>query len=533
MFKIEDYLSTDQVNDLNTLTNREDKRLLIQKFVLSNFPLLVYILGYRDLGEFHKEQLKEIAKEDSPRRLWLWARGHFKTSLIAEAHSVFLILKNPDIRILIVSNTLEIAKKVLGNIKSHFVVNTEFRYFFKEWCPVASEDGKIEFGTTENFTVPNRARSLKEPTVMCAGIGTNLTGLHFDWMKIDDLVTRDSVSNDTQILVSKDYYASLRQLFDNPTKPREDVIGTTYHFADLYSQLQKNEEFSKSFIPAKKEGKIMFSERFSEEGLDKILHDPSVGPYEFSSQYMLNPINPLDAKFKEEWIAYYDTLPEGMAEYICVDPASTQKKKSDFTVLERWGVDFNGRHYLLEGVRDKLTSFQRIDRLFEMASHARHLKWVKYEVLGGRHGDLEHIHKKMLDKKVWFQIKETKATSAAKADRIEQRLVGPFHAGIILLPRNLTYRSEYDGKTHDFIQEYKLEYLQFPFTEHDDILDCHSQMFEERVTLGTKKPDPPKEDLFMKLRQLAIDKKYKKRKGYIFGQKSNRFIGVPAERTII
>ena len=450
---------------------------------------LAWLLGYRDLGEFH---IKELEKLDTQllegkkvRRLWLWSRGHFKTSLLTELHIIQLILNNPNIRILIVSNTLDIAKTMLKNVRNQFISNDDFRFFFKEYCPKASKDGKIEFGTTENFTIPNRTKNYKEHTVTCAGIGTNLTGLHFDWMKIDDLVTKDSVTNEEQIKASKECYSSLRQLFDNPLVPREDVIGTTYHFNDLYQDIIKFDDFEKSIIPARNEdGTINFKERFNDEGLESLLNDPTVGPYSFNSQYMLNPINPKDAKFKGEWIKYYDTLTEGMAEYICCDPASTQKKKSDYTVIERWGIDHEGKHHLLDGVRDKLTAFQRIDRLFEMVEHARNLKLVKYEVQGGRHGDIEVINQRMRESGKFFVVKEITSTVASKRDRIEQRLVGPYYSGSILLPRTLPYKSIYDGKVHDFVKDLIVELLQFPYTIHDDILDCQSQMFEDAVLRG-------------------------------------------------
>ena len=371
---------------------------------------------------------------------------------------------------------------------------------------------------------------------MCAGIGTNLTGLHFDYMKIDDLVTKKSITNDTQLQSSKDYYASLRPLFDNPTVPHEDVTGTIYHFHDLYSAeiggLRNNKEFTESFVAEpypdpENEQDIVFPERFSLKGLQDLLNDPTFGPYDYASQMMLNPRNPKDAKLLESWIKY-ESPPEGCAEYICVDPASTQKKKSDYTVLERWGLDFEGKHYLLEGVRDKLTAYQRIDRLFEMVSRSKNLKYVKYEVLGGRHGDLEMIHRKQLETKTFFSIRETKASTAAKADRIEQRLVGPYHAGIINLPQTLVFQSLYDGKTHDFVQEYKMEYLQFPYSEHDDALDCHSQMFEETLMKGTKKVEKKEEDHFMWLRKQSIQSRFPLKNRFAFGHKT---FGIPAKES--
>lgn len=486
----------EQRRDWDNCSNDEKRRELVAAFCRYDLKALVFLLGYRDLGFFHDKEISDLSQvweiNNTPtRRLWLWSRGFFKTSLITESHSVYLIINNPNIRILLVSNTISVAEDILRNIKNHFMTNALFRYYFPEFCPEPNTMGKIEFGTTEDFTVRCRTRVRKEPTMMVAGIGTNLTGLHFDYIKCDDLVTKDSVTNDTQIQDSKDYYASLRHLFDKAAVPREDVVGTIYHFNDLYTAvLRKSGLFTESFIPARKEGAAVFSERLNDEELDKLVNDPSVGPHQFQTQYMLNPVNPADAKFKSEWLKYYDKTPTGLAQYICVDPASTTKKKSDYTVITRWGVDDKGKTYLLQGVRDKLKSFQRIDLLFEFVSRATNLRWVKYEVLGGRNGDLEIIDQKKKEKRIFFEVKETKGTVNSKEDRIEQRLVGQYHAGNVLLPQEDYFISKYDGKIYNFVQLLKLEYLQFPFTEHDDILDCQAQLFEEPLIRGKVVDEP-------------------------------------------
>ena len=493
-------LTDEERTDYDSLVTKEAKREFWQLFFLRDFRAFIKLLGYMDTGKFHEEQIEELSKvrfidkETITRKLWLWSRGFFKTTIITQAHSLWLILNNPDIRILLVSYTLDVAKKMMREIKSPFVDNDDFRFFFREFCPQTNTVGKIEFGTSEEFTVLNRVKKfLKEPTMMCAGVGTNLTGLHFDYMKIDDLVTRDAVTNDTQIQASKDYYSSLRQLFDNPTKPREDIAGTIYHFNDLHREMMKNEEFTKSLIPVHDKHEVYaFPERISKEGFRSIREDPNMSPYDVSSQYLLTPHNPADAVFKEEWWQEYVSIPKGGAQYILVDPASTQKKRSDYSVLERWDVDYDGKHRLVEGIRDKLTAFQRIDVLFAMVKRSQNLKWVKYEVLGGRHGDLEVIDQRKHKEHLNFEVKETKGSNASKQDRVEQRLAGPWHSGIIYLPKNCFFKSIHDGKTYDFTQLYKLEFLQFPFCEHDDIIDCHSQMFEERLYIGKKIEDDNK-----------------------------------------
>ena len=515
----------------------EDERLVGQEILRGNFGAFCWMLGYRDLGEFHLEQLGEISKirdlDDVPvRRLWLWSRGFFKTSLITEAHSVWLMCRNPNVRILLVSFTIEVAEKPLQAIRNIFVGNPMFRWYFREWCPVANKDGKIEFGTTRALTVPNRTKNLKEPTVMCAGVGTNITGLHFDVQKIDDLVTKDSVTNDTQIQASKDYFSLLGPIFDKIAVPRQDVIGTIYHFNDLHSQLLKNKQFTSSVIPVHDENYVFkFPERLDQKQFEeRVLGDPSNNPYDVQSQYLLNPINPAEAKFRDEWWQTYDELPDGLSEYVMCDPASVVKKKADYTVGMRWGFDADMNCYLLEGYRDKLRADQRVARYVRMSQNAKRLKGAIYEVIGGRHGDLENIRDEFLAKKLPCTPRETKSTSSSKQDRIEQRLVGQWHAKKVFLPRTLVYRSEFDGSTHDFVQEYKLEFLQFPFSEHDDILDCHAQLFDGEFIMkgdGVKK-EVKKEDRFDWWREQAMKSKMLHRRRYIFGNKNKHRNEVPS-----
>src|SRR3990167_7845001 len=124
-----------------------------------------------------------------------------------------------------------------------------------------------------------------------------------------------------------------------------------------------------------------------------------------------------------------------------------------------------------------------MDAIVSMASKCKRLAGVKYEVLGGRHGDLELLKEYFLKAGLPIVPIETKETAAAKVDRIEQRLVSRVFNKQVFFPVNIFFKSLYDGKVKDFVQEYKLEYLQFPFTEHDDCLDCHSQLYEEHLML--------------------------------------------------
>ena len=188
--------------------------------------------------------------------------------------------------------------------------------------------------------------------------------------------------------------------------------------------------------------------------------------------------------------------------------------------------------YLIDAYRDKLESMDRVNLYVNMAKQSKNLKGAKYEVIGGRHGDLENIRGEFIKARLPLAPSETKATVVSKRDRIEQRLVGQFHAGKIFLPRKLPKVYKFNGKDYDFVQEYLLELRQFPFSEHDDILDCHSQAFDgEYIQKGGKAPVAKAEDdEFEWWRQQAINFRRTNRSRFVFGSRGKCY-GIPAQKS--
>ena len=78
----------------------------------SLFYLTNWALGYPDLTEeTHKEVCRFFQNESIKRKISLLPRGSFKTTIGTIANSIQRILRNPDIRILIFSETYNQAKK--------------------------------------------------------------------------------------------------------------------------------------------------------------------------------------------------------------------------------------------------------------------------------------------------------------------------------------------------------------------------------------------------------------------------------------
>jgi len=241
-------------------------------------------------------------EEKSKERLFNMFRGSFKTTIISISHTIQLMLLWPDIRILIASHKKEGGSgEILYAIKRHFISNECFRRLFPDYCPQPNTVGLIEWGTSERVTLVNRNPSCAWPeaTIEIAGSTTDVTGRHYDYIKNDDLVTRDSVTNETMIAKTREFKALQKFLFNQPEWGITDVIGTPYHFNDLYSNLRKSKGITKVLIPAlNMEGSPTFPERFTKEGLEAIRNDPSMGSYEFSCTPEGTPILMGDGSFK-------------------------------------------------------------------------------------------------------------------------------------------------------------------------------------------------------------------------------------------
>jgi len=491
--------------EIQDFVNNE-KETLREKCKNALFYLANKVLHYNEVCPlFHGNLCKDIesinyyfnpkyGKSSPKQRLWLWARGHFKTSIITVAHTIQLILINPEIRILIAHNKLENAKGVLRMIKNHFTSNDDFRWLFPEYCPKPNKEGTIEFGTTEHFTVPNRTGSFQEPTVDTAGVDTTKTGRHYDYMKKDDIVWEKSVTNEEQLDATRRWDALTIPLFNNPEDGYQDYIGTRYHFADIYNNLLKT-DIHKSVIPAwDNNGDIAFKSRYTKEGLEKILKSGQMSPYEFYTQYLLNPIDPEHQDFKEEWLVYRDFPSQDYWNYyICVDPAGEKKEKSDYTVMLVVGIDPKGKRHIIDGIRDKLYLDERLKKLKSLIEKWKPVR-VSYERVGMQ-GDYQEIIRRQKEGLFpYVPIEEVKLSpKETKNDRI-RGLQGLFFNKMITIPKELKFLSNYHNKTQDLIEQFKYEYFQFPMCEHDDILDTLSQITRISVIksepLRVEKPKP-------------------------------------------
>ena len=190
--------------------------------------------------------LEDQYKHGNTNLLILMPRGTFKSSVITIAFALQNTLHDPNIRMLIDSETFSKSKAFLAEIKGHLEGNEAFREVFKTIHGIEPNGGKKKdlLWTDSQLNLACRNRPRKEPTFSCAGIDVTKNGMHYDLIIFDDLHSENNVTNKEQIDKVKDHWRLSYSLLD-PGKPMI-VIGTRWHFDDLYQMIldEQREEFN-------------------------------------------------------------------------------------------------------------------------------------------------------------------------------------------------------------------------------------------------------------------------------------------------
>jgi predicted phage terminase large subunit-like protein len=203
------------------------------------------------------------------------------------------------------------------------------------------------------------------------------------------------------------------------------------------------------------------------------------GSYVFASQQLQNPVADESQGFKRDDVRYYDGVIalDKVTRYILVDPANAKRKKSDWTGAFVIGAAADGNIYVLDMVRDRLSLTQRAELLFRW-HRAYKPEAIAYEQYG-KDSDIEHFTDRMAREVYRFDLTAVGGT-LSKEDRI-RRLVPYFEGHRMWFPRQLHY-TQYDGRTVDLVRSFiEEEYLGFPVSLHDDMLDALSRLFDIEI----------------------------------------------------
>lgn len=467
------YLETLEAND------REALRQLAKEDL---FFLLTIGCKRKDINsDWLYERCREVEAKPNG-HLDLWAREHYKSTIITFGKSIQDILTDPNITIGIFSHTRPIAKSFLDQIKRELETNSFLQKLFPDVLYEKPQSEAAKWSLDSGLIV-KRDNNPKESTVEAWGlVDGQPTGKHFSLLIYDDVVTRESVTTPDQIRKTTEAWELSLNLAANGGVKR--YIGTRYHANDSWRTMMDRGSVISRIKPATDNGKMdgasvfMPSDLLAEKRRD-------MGPYTFSCQMLQDPVADKSMGFKEEWLRFYKKLGDTARWniYIVVDPANAKKRTSDYTVMEVIGLAPDQNYYLIDAVRDRLNLTQRADKLFELHRKYRP-KAIGYERYGMQ-SDIEHIKYVQEQENYRFEIIEL-GGQMAKEDRIRQ-LVPIYEQGRFYMPERLSF-IDYQGQSVDYVRAFiDDEFKSFPVSVHDDMMDCRARIIDPG--LGAKFPD--------------------------------------------
>jgi hypothetical protein len=437
----------------------------------SLFYLARFILGYELMQEQpHLEvcQFLESIVKTHKRGLDLEPRGSFKTTQASQALPIWLILNDPNIRILLTSAVLQNSMDNLGVIARQLEGNEKLRYLFGDYV------GK--HWNSEEITVSKRNRpNLKEPTVRCASVDRIQVGPHYDVIIPDDLVSENNSTTEEGRRKVKDHFRLLFSLLE----PGGVMIveGTRWHYDDLYGLIiDEYPDFVKRIKCAgginctTHKAPLYFPQRLSDEELAKIRKIQTRDIY--SCQYENDPApEDADAAFQASLFKRFTKLPENRLGFIAIDPGGEKKGSDEWAMMSSYCDDEN-RRYLDALRRGHWRVDQAWDEFFLLAAivkpHA-----VGLETTGGQKYLLESLYAEMRRRNKFYNVVALPHAAESKQDRIKGTLQPLYKAGAI-------FHSSEMGPLEDQLRR-------FPKGK-DDVADVASMTQEITIIPGHKKP---------------------------------------------
>ena len=235
-------------------------------------------------------------------------------------------------------------------------------------------------------------------------------------------------------------------------------------------------------------------------------------PSTIACQQLQNPAAGNEAMFRKEWLKFADIRPSTLNVYIMCDPASSRKKGSDKTSIKVVGVDQALNKYLLDGYHHKMALAERWIALKSLRKTWMNAPGVQTVDVGyeryGMTSDLEYFEERMMIERDAWTIKELawpREGPGSKYDRI-QRLQPDFMNGRFYLayvaatgtetknqkrmrdegqPFRIltpTKRADHEGNLYSLQKGLIEEFLLYPFSPHDDAIDCLSRIYDMDIS---------------------------------------------------
>lgn len=336
-------------------------------------------------------------------KLIMLPRAHLKSHMVA-TWCAWIIARHPEVTILYLSATSELAQTQLYDIKN-IIGGSVFQRYFPEY--VNPQEGKRDKWNNFKISIdhPRRAEEgIRDATISTAGLTTNTTGWHADVIISDDLVVPENAYTED----GRESVAKKSSQFTSIRNPGGFTLacGTRYHPSDVYATWKDQvfEVYDDDGVQTGvenvweiKEYKVEVDNVFiwpravredgKAFGFDRRVLSRIKAEYidvtQFFAQYYNDPNDPSSDRIGRDKFQYYDVRnlrKEGsrwfyqgrrLNVYAAVDFAFSLNKGADFTAIVVIGVDYDENIYVLDIERFKtdktIEYFKKVKEL--------HSKW--------------------------------------------------------------------------------------------------------------------------------------------------------------
>jgi phage terminase large subunit-like protein len=457
------------------------------------FFLLYYICNRKDLRhQFLFDRCQEVQQAPNG-YLDLWAREHYKSTIITFAKTIQDLLADPEITICIFSLNRPLAKDFLSQVKTELETNKLLIELFPDILYADPRKQSPCWNLDDGLRV-RRKGNPKEESLEAHGLIESMpTGKHFKVRCYDDVIDERNVTNPEMIAKAiKGWELSLNLGSQQPAAAYGvgDIVryvGTKYHLNDPYAEIKRRgsaiERRYPGTVDGTPEGRPVF---WSPEVILGKRRD--MGPYTFGCQILLNPTADEAQGFEERWLKYHalrqDKLPRHWNYYLLCDPAGEKKKDNDYTVMAIIATGDDRNIYVVDFIRDRLNLTERANWLFRLHRQYNPLL-VGYEKYG-KDADIEHLEYVQEQDNYRFPIIPL-GGAIPKHDRI-RKLIPIMEQGRFYIPMRhffVDYQKHQRDLTREFVDD---ELIKFPVGNHDDMLDCFARIVDPE--LGARFPKP-------------------------------------------
>ena len=347
------------------MTDREKEIALRRELGRRDFFWFVNTLVYGHLGDSNKI----CPREDGPhnriasfyqrtevggpeyitRTLLLAPRGYYKTSVCVVGYVLWVLARNPNARILLISAAEDLSQKTLGQIKNHCESNAWLLTIFPHLGP---KDTRRDWAVSKMKIAGFTRMDAKESSVEAKGIGGKLAGNHYTHIICDDVVGEANVNTPEQLWKVIEYVDKLTPVLENSGRGSQlRVVGTRWHQQDLYGEIMmKVDQAKKSggtepfrvlkFGVFDDEGESVWPEEYSKEDLNELR--ATMTPQNWANQYLNEVIAREDQLVDIERVRqfYVDELPDGWRDwdaFASLDPSMGTYR--DHSALVSWVMD--------------------------------------------------------------------------------------------------------------------------------------------------------------------------------------------------